>query len=227
MVKLLRVAAVALAAVAASCDYPQDSNGTLARVSGAVLRVGVSERPPWVIRESNQPAGIEPRLIEAFAEKLEARVAWTWGTESALADALKEHQLDIVIGGHAASSPWTSEVGASRPYLEASIVIAAPRAFLTQREGRLIPYPADRPEFAAAIARNGFDPVPTDKPGAGPAAAYEFEAPALGLVSTGQELAQEKLVILVPPGESRFLYYLDRFLASWSRTEILGLAAAP
>src|SRR3712207_7643050 len=46
---ILRSAALAslLALVAAACDLPRDPEGTLQRVRGGTMRVGVVERRPW------------------------------------------------------------------------------------------------------------------------------------------------------------------------------------
>lgn len=226
-----RLGAVLLSVLLASCDYPRDADGTLDRIrSEGVLRVGISERPPWVVLRNGEPAGVEPRLVREFAESLKAKIAWTRGTESSLIAALKERQLDLVIGGYDASSHWASEVAASQPYVDSSIVIAAPDASSgpVARSGDVaIQYASDRPGFAAWIAKDGFHPQPMRTPRAAPTAIYDFEAEALGLEPTGIQLGNRKLVMFVAPGESRFLYALDRFLASRSRSEILHAERGP
>ena len=75
---------VAALAVAAGCSrFPADPDGTLDRVQGGVLRVGVSPHPPWtVVREGADPAGVEPDLVRRFAERLQARVEWGWAGRS-------------------------------------------------------------------------------------------------------------------------------------------------
>lgn len=226
MTGFLRLITVFLAAFAASCDYPRDSGGTLERVRGAMLRVGVSERPPWVVVRDGEPGGIEPRLVQGFADSLGARITWTWGTETGLVAALKERQLDLVIGGHDASSHWASAAGATQPYLTTSVVVATPGAGGIPNNGRVL-YPAERVEFAAWIANNDLDPEPTTTLGKEPTAVYDFEAAALGLDRVETELAQKQLVMLVAPGESAFLYALDRFLATRDRSRILAWEPTP
>ncbi len=47
-----------LSAIAASgCQYPRDPDGTLNRVEGGVMRVGVTEADPWVALEGDRPVG--------------------------------------------------------------------------------------------------------------------------------------------------------------------------
>ena len=48
---------------------PQDPEGTLEKVSGGILRVGVSEHAQWVqLPPTGDPQGIEPELVEEFAD---------------------------------------------------------------------------------------------------------------------------------------------------------------
>ena len=47
---------------------PTDPEGTLERVSGGTLRVGVSPNPPWTeVTQGAEPTGTEVRLVEEFA----------------------------------------------------------------------------------------------------------------------------------------------------------------
>jgi polar amino acid transport system substrate-binding protein len=228
---ITRLAALLLSMSLGSCDFPRDADGTLDRVrSERVLRVGVSESPPWVTMRNGEPGGIEPRLARAFAGSLKAKIAWTSGTESAVIAALKERQLDLVIGGFDTSSHWASEVAATQPYLTTSVIVAAPGASAGRgavSDGAAIQYPRARIEFAALIAQNDFRPEPVAAPGDGAAVIYDFEARALGLVATETELIRKDLVMFVAPGESGFLYALDRFLATRDRAEILRVETPP
>jgi ABC-type amino acid transport substrate-binding protein len=100
---------------------PADPEGTLARVSGGELRVGVTERTPWVeLLEGGEPEGIEPELVRRFAEQLEAEVVWVEGSEQKLVDDLEHGVVDLVIGGIPAGTPWSEHAGVTRPYTSAT-----------------------------------------------------------------------------------------------------------
>ena len=98
---------------------PQDPNGTLEKVSGGTLRVGVSENAEWVeLPPTGDPVGIEPALVQEFADTLDTSVEWVPGTEHELADDLKHGELDLAIGGFGADTPWIKDAGITRPYTE-------------------------------------------------------------------------------------------------------------
>ncbi len=96
---------------------PADPLGTLSRVSGGELRVGVTERPPWVeLPEGGEPQGTEPELVRRFAEQLDADIRWVEGSEQKLVADLEHGAVDLVIGGIPADTPWSEHAGMSRPY---------------------------------------------------------------------------------------------------------------
>jgi len=106
---------VAFGAVGCS-DLPRDPDGTLERVHGGRLRVGLIENPPWVVRSTDQPLGIEPRMVRDLAASLGAQPEWHWGSEQEHMEALEAFQLDLVIGGIESKTPWSKKVGLTRPY---------------------------------------------------------------------------------------------------------------
>jgi ABC-type amino acid transport substrate-binding protein len=117
----LALAAVILAAGIAACGVPipADPDGTLERVSGGTLRVGVTANGMWAsVREGEEPGGIEPTLVRSFASSLGAVPEWVTGSEQELTKALKEGELDLVVGGFAADTPWITHAGTTRPYTE-------------------------------------------------------------------------------------------------------------
>jgi ABC-type amino acid transport substrate-binding protein len=120
------MALLILAVAAGSCGIPRDPRGTLDRVRGGTLRVGVAERAPWVLLAGTEPAGAEPHLLRAFARALGARIVWTPGTESQLLEALERGELDVVAGGFTGSTAWRERVALTRPYPPARTV-AGPR----------------------------------------------------------------------------------------------------
>jgi polar amino acid transport system substrate-binding protein len=108
-----------LALTGCGISIPADPEGTLERVSGGELRVGISHQPPWTdITGSEAPSGVEVDLVDEFAESIDAEIAWTPGGEEQLMLQLQEKQLDMIVGGFTNSSPWTTHAALTRPYVE-------------------------------------------------------------------------------------------------------------
>jgi ABC-type amino acid transport substrate-binding protein len=117
--KMTAATVAALALTGCGLQIPADPEGTLDRVEGGVLRVGVTEHEPWVELDSQgDPAGSEAELVTRFAERLDAEVEWTTGSEAALVEALEGDELDLVIGGFLHDTPWAKHVGVTRTYTE-------------------------------------------------------------------------------------------------------------
>lgn len=108
---------VALIAALAGCGMtiPSDPDGTLDRVTGGELRVGVSVNPPWTAPGPDR-SGTEVDLVREFADRLDAKIAWTEGGEETLAGAMERGELDLIIGGLTAESPWADKVALTAPY---------------------------------------------------------------------------------------------------------------
>ena len=102
--------------VVQGCGLPRDPSGTLRRITGGVLRVGVVDNPPWVIARGGEPAGVEPAIVRTLAAELGAEVQWTRGAEHDLMRALHTRSLDLAIGGFDAKLPWVREAALTRPY---------------------------------------------------------------------------------------------------------------
>ncbi|HYF28195.1 MAG TPA: transporter substrate-binding domain-containing protein [Baekduia sp.] len=213
-------AAVALALAVAGCQFPADVDGTLDRVRGGTLRVGVTHAPPFVVvRDDREPGGVEARLVERFAARLDADVEWVRGSEAELMGALHGRQLDIVIAGLTRHSPWQREVTLTRPYLTTQWVIAAPDertadALSEDLEGQVVAVEAHS-EIAAKLAEDTDAEVrPVDDIGAasGPKAVPDYLLDDLGLVRTDAELDEHEHAMAVPMGENAFLVELERFL---------------
>jgi ABC-type amino acid transport substrate-binding protein len=117
-------------ATIAGCGLPVDPDGTLDRVRGGTLRVGVVHHPPWVdIRPDRGPTGREVTLVEELAGDLGSKVEWIEGGETTLMLELERRRLDLVIGGIPGKSPWHGRVGMSRPHATngtVEIVLASP-----------------------------------------------------------------------------------------------------
>lgn len=119
--------AVLVGLVGCSGHYPADPDGTLDRVSGGTLRVGISHQPPWTDTTSEgnseqDPGGIEAQLIEDYARSIDAEIEWHAGGEEQLMTLLSERELDLVIGGLSDQSPWDSDAGLTTTYAESIAV---------------------------------------------------------------------------------------------------------
>ena len=118
----LLLVAVVVGLVGCSGHYPADPDGTLDRISGGSLRVGVSHQPPWTDtgdgHSEQEPGGIEAQIINDYAESIDADVEWHAGGEEQLIKLLAERELDVVIGGLTDQSPWESDAGITTSYAE-------------------------------------------------------------------------------------------------------------
>ncbi|MGP3534521.1 transporter substrate-binding domain-containing protein [Microbacterium sp. RD1] len=114
------LALAALAAVLSGCGpIPADTDGTTDRIRGDEIRIGITHNPPWTDTSGRLPAGSEVELMEGFAESLDAEIDWVEDSEGVLADALREGDIDIAIGGYTDDTPWTDQAAVTAPYLEA------------------------------------------------------------------------------------------------------------
>ena len=135
MLRQLRVRSAlifGLAIMTASCGLPRDPDKTSQRVASThELRVGVTDNPPWTDARDAEPTGSEPDLVRRFAASTGARVLWTRGSESSLVRSLKEHELDIVMGGFDSKTQWSSTAGPTQPFAKDAdgkkhVMLAAP-----------------------------------------------------------------------------------------------------
>lgn len=212
------VAVVAALVVGAACQYPRDVNGTLERVTGGTLRVGVIPGDPFVKLEGGRPGGVEPRLVEAFARELDAQVEYTEGGEEKLAEALRERDLDLVIGGLTRRSQAKKQAVPTRPYLRTELVLGAPPGARDK-----IP---DRVLVEAGTASGGLleratqaQAVPIDdvREARGRAAVVDdWLLDDLGLEEVA-DLRDDAHVMLAVPGENAFFVRLERFLRANER----------
>src|SRR5699024_9684685 len=75
-------------------------------------KVGISENPPWtILKEGQNPSGLEVKLVKEFAKKIDADVKWIQGTESDLFPQLEKAELHILIAGLTAASPLAKHSG--------------------------------------------------------------------------------------------------------------------
>lgn len=137
-----------IAVLTACTSIPRDPGGTLERVERSrVLRVGASPSGELVVHAGDRATGTETELVGGFAQSLGADIEWTLAGETDLVSAMERGELDVLIGGLRADSPWASKVSITRAYAESTEagetvehVLAVPlgeNAFLVRLEGYL------------------------------------------------------------------------------------------
>ena len=223
---------LAIATVICGCDrIPTDPEGTLDRVRGATMRVGVSISDPWVTDEAGGFGGVEVELLEAFAQELDAEVEYFDGSEEELFAALAVHELDVVIGGLTSKNPHAAEAGITHPYFTTALVVATPddEDVPDDIAGREVA--AERGTEAAGLLRKT-DAVVVEvdaiEQAPGAAAVEDYLLDDLGLIDTGIRLAESDHVMVVPAGENDFMTTLEGFLlANHNLVEELLEEASP
>jgi polar amino acid transport system substrate-binding protein len=208
-----------VAVLLAGCEYPRDPEGTLDRVRGGVMRVGVTHVDPWVKLDGATPSGVEVELLQRFADTLDAEIEWVEGSESDLMEALHGRQLDVVVAGLTRRSEWQRVAALTRPFVSYEVVIAAPDEATAERlsedlEGARIGVAAHSPEAAKLAEDTDAEVMPVDDIAAvdGPVAVPEYMLDDLGYVRTDAELDEREHAMAVSMGENAFLVELERFL---------------
>jgi len=197
-------------------QFPKDPEDTLKRVQqDRTLRVGYTHAEPWVVPSGAQPQGIEPALVRAFARSLGARVAWVAGTEQHLYQALKQHELDLLIAGTTDESPWKEQVGLTRSYLETSVYVGnAPGVVVgAEIKGQAVAVAAGTDIGHYVREEKAVPTYHTQLPDGAPlAAGYAWQLRRWGYHNLGIRLKDENHVMAVPPGENAWLLALETFL---------------
>jgi polar amino acid transport system substrate-binding protein len=211
------VVAVLLAVGAAGCGIPRDPESTLDRVRGGTLRAGITASEPWTTLEGGRPGGVEVQLVEQFAHELGAKVEWVDGSEAELIGALEVRELDLVVGGLTADTPWQSKAAITRSYATTRVVVAVPASQPPPGDIAGLRVAVEAGSDAAGILEDKTDAVPVQVPDVtqvkGSAVAVdEWLLDNLGLRDTGVHLSKAKHVMATPLGENAFLVRLERFL---------------
>lgn len=212
------LSALAAAALLAGCRIPDDTAGTLDRVQGGSMRVGVTDSDPWVLLDADgrPTGGVEVALLRHFARELDSRVEWIDGPEEELVAALKEGSLDLIAGGLTNESRWNKDIALTRPYAESRTVVGVPPGSSVPGDLDGVPVAAELGSEAEGLleSKTAADVrAVTDLATARgePAAAHDYALDDLGLDETG-ELKKDKHVMAVRLGENAFLVRLERFL---------------
>jgi polar amino acid transport system substrate-binding protein len=200
----------------ASCGLPRDSGGTLERVRGRVIRVGFAVDTPWTTDSAGGAGGVEARLVRLLARGIDAQVDWVHGEQGQLLEALKNRDLDLVIGGISGKSPWSMQVGFTRPYYTDSVVIggaptAAPPADIKNMQVAVM---AGDPAASAIKSKDGKPVTVRDLA----SAKLPVAAPTWRLAQLGRQpnasllLLKQPHVLAGPPGENAWLVHIEQLL---------------
>jgi hypothetical protein len=134
-IRLLGALCVVVLLTGCGIEIPADPEDTLKRVRGGTLRIGVSPHPPYTVTVADgAPTGSDVELAAGFAASIGAQPVWVIGGEEPLIKALEHGDLELVIGGLTADTPWTEKAAITRPYAkvrdstgqEVELVMAAP-----------------------------------------------------------------------------------------------------
>jgi polar amino acid transport system substrate-binding protein len=200
--------------VCAACGLPRDPDGTLDRVRGGTLRVGVVPNPPWVTDSLGALGGVEVRLVEELARGLGARIAWVRRPQDAMLEALRARELDLLVGGLTDDATWKTEVAHTKPFYTDTVAVGSaqgvPVRDLTSRVVAV-----ERGDAASAeLRKRGARPLVVDDLSRAPGAivAPTWRIAALGRVNSGIVFKQSRHVMAAAPGENAWLVHVERFL---------------
>lgn len=215
--RLVACSLIASALSVGACDFPRDPEGTLDRVEGGTMRVGIVENPPWVVLDGDEPTGVEPELLRRFAETIDAEIEWVPGPEAELAEAIRGFQLDVIAGGLTRSWPYMREVALTRPYVDTEIEIGVPPGEELPGElGGVEVWVKANSEAAALLKQEEEDAIPLTYERLdevdGTALLHTYEIDALEYERTDHILRDDEHAFAVPMGENAFMVELERFL---------------
>lgn len=212
MPRRLLITLVCGAFAVGGCTIPDDTDGTYEHIENGVLRVGVTEHEPWVSLENEDPSGVEVGLIRELAAQLHAKVDYTTGSEEELVDALRERDLDVVIGGITDQTAWAKVAAMTKPYLTTHVVVGV-RPGQHLRDGERVAFEAGSDAGSFVDKKTEGVPVPVDslKDAQGAVATDDYLLDDLGRERVASIQSQEH-VMLSAPGENRWLVTLERFL---------------
>jgi polar amino acid transport system substrate-binding protein len=210
---MARHLALLLLAPLIGCNLPRDSGDTLHRVQNGTLRAGLIQNPPWVVTNGSV-GGVEVELVRRLAGQLGARVDWIPGSESELLMALRERDLDLVVGGLTSKDPWKKRVAFTRQFYTDSVVVSAPAGSDPgQLRGTPVAVEAGTPAIRYLRKKGAVPLVTKDLSTArGAVAAESWLISRIGRRSSGLLLVKAQHVVAVPPGENQWLLRVETFL---------------
>ena len=216
----LRAATLLLAlALATACSgLPKDPEGTLERVEGGTMRIGITDSEPWALFDGSKATGVEPRILEMFAEELDAEIEWVQGAEADLMGALEYREVDAVIGGLTSTNPWSGKVSFTHPYITTSVVVGVPTGGEMPEDIAGVEVAVERGTEAAGVLEKTdanvvyVDDVADVADVEGAVAVDNWLLDELSLEDTGVTLIETDHVMATPLGENAWQVRLERFL---------------
>lgn len=213
---MTRFALILFLLLLVACDLPRDSDGTLDRVRAGAMRVGVVIDTPWTKDSAGVIGGIEGAMARALAESLGARIEWIRAPEAELLGALQHRELDLVIGGLLATSPWKRQVALTRPFYADTVSVGgapneAPPGTLNKVPVSLV----QGDPAAAEVRKKGGVPrfVPRLDSVRGAVAAPTWRLAQLGRrENPALRLTEDEHVLATAPGENAFLMRVEKML---------------
>lgn len=216
MSRLRASAALVVLVLATACsDLPKDPEGTLDRIEGGTMRVGITDSEPWALFDGSEATGVEPRILEMFAEELGAEIEWVQGVEADLMGALEYREIDAVIGGLTSTNPWSGKVSFSHPYITTSVVVAVPTDDeMPEDIAGLEVAVEEGTEAAGVLEKTDAEVVYVDEVAdvEGAVAVDNWLLDELSLEDTGVTLIETDHVMATPLGENAWQVRLERFL---------------
>lgn len=206
---------VVLSFTSGGCRYPKDMENSLQSIQDGTLHVGVTENPPWVMRQNDIAHGLEPEVIKSLAEQLNAEVQWHWGTESEIIQALEQLQVHLAAGGFRKSSHLQKRVALTKPYLTTENRVGFPSESTLPGELTNVP--------VATLHLAGLSKQLESK-GATPRFVKQLQDQDLPVASTAWRLeayellvgpwvlSTEKHVLALPKGENAWMMKVQRHL---------------
>lgn len=115
---LLSLLSILTVVVVSGCSLriPTDPAGTLENITGGTLRIGASLDPGLVDEQDGAPTGELASLLEEFAQRHDANIEWSIGSEESLITGLETGTVDVAIGGFTTNTPWADKAAVTRGY---------------------------------------------------------------------------------------------------------------
>lgn len=222
--KTLWLIYVVIATLCWSCNYPKDPNHTLDKMKNQTVRVGISESSGLATISEAGPTGVEVELIKGYAQTINSKIEWVKGSQEQIVGLLKEHQVDVAIGGYSKQTAFKKHIGLTRPYKTEKIKVGASdkSKIPDEVEGKEVAVERTSQALVAVVKHKGI-PVKKDSIARtdGLVAGSEEDLVRLGLAVSEYNLGTVEHVIAIPKGENGLLKSIDNYiLREWEKKKI-------